>query len=150
MAVHTGVADRRDGDYFGPALNRVARLLEVCHAGQVLLSGATRELVQDSLPRDAALKDLGYYTRMTAGLPVPSPIGAATHQSLMQATALGRYLYGDLCAGEVRSVRLARGRATGDRGEGVRVPFLSSFGEDGRGRAYVVSLRGPVYRLTRP
>jgi 3-hydroxyisobutyrate dehydrogenase-like beta-hydroxyacid dehydrogenase len=39
-----------------------------------------------------ALKDLGYYTRMTAGLPVPSPIGAATHQSLMQATALG---YGD-------------------------------------------------------
>jgi predicted ATPase/DNA-binding SARP family transcriptional activator len=59
MAVHTGVADQRGGDYFGPALNRVARLLEVCHGGQVLLSGAVRELVQDDLPRGAWLEDLG-------------------------------------------------------------------------------------------
>ena len=61
----------------------------------------------------------------------------------------GRYLYGDLCTGEVRSVRMRAGRASGDRSEGVRVPLLSSFGRDGRGRAYAASLSGPVYRLRR-
>jgi predicted ATPase/DNA-binding SARP family transcriptional activator/class 3 adenylate cyclase len=59
MALHTGVADLRDGDYFGPALQRVGRLLEVGHGGQVLLSAATRELVQDDLPPGASLLDLG-------------------------------------------------------------------------------------------
>ncbi len=60
----------------------------------------------------------------------------------------GRYLYGDLCTGEVRSVRLRAGRASGDRGERARVPLLSSFGRDGRGRTYAASLHGPVYRLS--
>jgi glucose/arabinose dehydrogenase len=59
----------------------------------------------------------------------------------------GRYLYGDLCTGELRSVRLRAGRASGDRSERVRAPLLSSFGRDGRGRTYVASLQGPVYRL---
>src|SRR3712207_1832153 len=45
MALHTGEAEERDGDYFGPALNRVARLLSAGHGGQTLLSQATRELV---------------------------------------------------------------------------------------------------------
>ena len=49
MALHTGVADERGGDYFGPPLNRVARLLDTAHGGQVLLSAATQELVRDHL-----------------------------------------------------------------------------------------------------
>src|SRR5215210_7020425 len=44
MALHTGVAEERGGDYFGPTLNRVARLLSAGHGGQILLSLATREL----------------------------------------------------------------------------------------------------------
>jgi predicted ATPase/class 3 adenylate cyclase len=59
MALHTGVADERDGDYFGSPLNRVSRLLEAGHGGQVLLSGATVELVRDALPDGVALRDLG-------------------------------------------------------------------------------------------
>jgi predicted ATPase/class 3 adenylate cyclase len=59
LALHTGTAEQRDGDYFGPALNRVARLLAVGHGGQVLLSEATQSLVQDDLPPGASLKDLG-------------------------------------------------------------------------------------------
>lgn len=39
MALHTGSASERDGDYFGPAVNRVARLLAIGHGGQVLVSG---------------------------------------------------------------------------------------------------------------
>ncbi len=58
-AVHTGTADERDGDYFGPALNRVARLLTIGHGGQVLVSGVTSDLVQETLPPGASLRDLG-------------------------------------------------------------------------------------------
>lgn len=59
----------------------------------------------------------------------------------------GRYLYGDFCAGVVRSFRVVNGKATGDSRVGFTVPSLSSFGEDAGGRVYAVSLNGPVYRL---
>src|SRR6266540_306848 len=59
MALHSGSTEVRDGDYFGPALNRAARLLAVGHGGQVLLSLATEQLVREHLPPDAALRDLG-------------------------------------------------------------------------------------------
>ena len=60
----------------------------------------------------------------------------------------GRYLYGDLCRERLFSARLRAPRATGARAERLSVPFpLVSFGEDGRGRVYAVSMRGPVFRL---
>lgn len=59
IALNTGTADERDGDYFGPALNRVARLLALAHGGQILLSNVTAALVRGSLPADAKLVDLG-------------------------------------------------------------------------------------------
>lgn len=59
MAVHTGEAIPRGADYFGQTLNRVARLLEVAHPGQILLSLATEELVRDRLPTGVALRGLG-------------------------------------------------------------------------------------------
>jgi predicted ATPase/class 3 adenylate cyclase len=59
MALHSGSAEVRDEDYFGPALNRVARLMAIGHGGQVLVSAATCALVADALPADAQLIDLG-------------------------------------------------------------------------------------------
>ena len=59
MAIHSGTADVRDGDFFGPALNRVARLLAIGHGGQVLVSGTTAGLVADDLPAGSELIDLG-------------------------------------------------------------------------------------------
>jgi predicted ATPase/class 3 adenylate cyclase len=59
MALHTGSADETDGDYFGPPVNRVARLLSAGHGGQALLSTATQELVRDALPEGTKLRDLG-------------------------------------------------------------------------------------------
>jgi predicted ATPase/class 3 adenylate cyclase len=59
MALHTGAAEERDGDYFGPPLNRVARLLSAAHGAQVLLSLSTQELVRDQLPVGTTLRDLG-------------------------------------------------------------------------------------------
>ncbi|MDX6661545.1 MAG: hypothetical protein QOJ55_2367, partial [Solirubrobacteraceae bacterium] len=65
------------------------------------------------------------------------------------AALSGRYVYADLCRGELRSAKLAPGSATGDAAiPGVaKVDQPSSFGEDARGRVYVVSLSGPVSRL---
>jgi glucose/arabinose dehydrogenase len=59
----------------------------------------------------------------------------------------GRYVYADLCEGQLRSLVPHRKRASGDRKLGLRVESPSSFGEDQRGRLYVASLEGPVYRL---
>ncbi len=59
MALHTGAAEQRDGDYFGQTLNRVARILSSAHGGQVLVSLPTEELVRDHLPPDAQLRHLG-------------------------------------------------------------------------------------------
>jgi glucose/arabinose dehydrogenase len=62
-------------------------------------------------------------------------------------SVLGRYLYGDFCVGRIRSLIPGLGRARKDRGVGVRVPMLSSFGEGNGGAVYATSLEGPVFRL---
>lgn len=64
-------------------------------------------------------------------------------------TLEGRYLYGDFCKGEIWSARLSQGSATGDgRVAGLpKFEQLSSFGQDSRGRIYLVSLAGQVSRL---
>src|SRR5262249_22615489 len=59
IALHTGAAEARGGDYFGPALNRIARLLAIGHGGQVLLSQTTPALVQEELPPHASLRPRG-------------------------------------------------------------------------------------------
>src|SRR3990172_1312097 len=61
MALHTAVAEERDGDYFGAALSRVARLRGLGYGGQVILSQATQELCREDLPRDAELRDMGHH-----------------------------------------------------------------------------------------
>lgn len=59
MALHTGECEERDGDYFGPAVNRTARLESLGHGGQVLLSRATADLIRDWLPTGTQLVNLG-------------------------------------------------------------------------------------------
>src|SRR3954452_16244118 len=59
MALHTGAATPRDGDYLAPALNRLARLLSAGAGGQILVTEATRNLMRDLLPGDIQLRDLG-------------------------------------------------------------------------------------------
>src|SRR5438477_5453664 len=85
MALHTGVTEERGQDYVGPVLNRVARLLSAGHGGQILLTQATAQLVQDDLPEGVALHDLGehrlkdlqrperIFQAVAAGLPTDFP-----------------------------------------------------------------------------
>ena len=59
LALHTGPVETRDGDYFGPTLNRTSRLLATAHGGQSLLSEATAVMVREHLLGNMALKGLG-------------------------------------------------------------------------------------------
>jgi class 3 adenylate cyclase len=72
VALHTGEAELRDGDYFGPALNRAARLRSLGRGGQILLSRATAELVADQLPEGAGLVDVG--SHLLKGLSRPENV----------------------------------------------------------------------------
>jgi predicted ATPase/class 3 adenylate cyclase len=59
MGIHTGEAEVRDGDYYGPALNRAARLMSAAHGGQIVVSHATEELLRDAKSETFTLVDLG-------------------------------------------------------------------------------------------
>lgn len=59
MALHTGDAELRLGDYYGRTVNRAARLRAIGHGGQILVSQATAELARERLPEDVLLRDLG-------------------------------------------------------------------------------------------
>jgi class 3 adenylate cyclase len=61
MALHTGEADLREGDYYGSAVNRCARLRAIAHGGQTLLSGVTAGLVGTTPPGGAELRSLGLH-----------------------------------------------------------------------------------------
>jgi predicted ATPase/class 3 adenylate cyclase len=59
MGIHTGHAEARDGDYYGTAVNKAARLMSVAHGGQIVVSLATEELLRDDGAGDCTLLDLG-------------------------------------------------------------------------------------------
>lgn len=59
MGLHTGESQEREGDYYGPTLNRAARIMATGFGGQILLSSITANLSQKTLPADATLLDLG-------------------------------------------------------------------------------------------
>jgi predicted ATPase/class 3 adenylate cyclase/tetratricopeptide (TPR) repeat protein len=69
IAIHSGSASERGGDYFGPTVNRVARLLAIAHGGQILLSGTATELIRERQPEGSTLLDLGDHVLKDLGRP---------------------------------------------------------------------------------
>lgn len=112
-----------------------------------------------------AFEGFSRYRGENSGTPDPGgttkPIFAYPHSRGGSCTIIGgyvvrdrrlpslykRYVYADLCEGELRRLDPGLRRARGDRKIGLSVSTPSSFGEDAFGRLYVVSLEGPVYRL---
>jgi hypothetical protein len=81
IGVHTGEVQLRDqGKYMGPTINRAARLRELGHGGQTLLSGTTRDLVIRSLPQYASLIDLGHHA--LRDLASPERVAQLSHRHL--------------------------------------------------------------------
>jgi predicted ATPase/class 3 adenylate cyclase/DNA-binding CsgD family transcriptional regulator len=84
IGVHTGEIKLRDeGNYAGPTINRTARLRDLGHGGQTLLSGATEAMVLDALPSDAWLSDLG--THPLRDLPRPERVMQLCHPDVVNA-----------------------------------------------------------------
>jgi glucose/arabinose dehydrogenase len=112
-----------------------------------------------------ALEGFSNYTDENSGTPNPGdtvkPIFAYPHSRDGSCSIIGgyvvrdprlpglrgRYVYADLCEGQLRSLVPHLKRASGDRKLGLQVSSPSSFGEDQQHRLYVTSLEGPVYRL---
>jgi predicted ATPase/class 3 adenylate cyclase len=83
MALHTGEAELREGDYYGPVVNHCARLRAVGHGGQILLSQTTAALVSDDrsrLPAGVSLRELGVHR--LKDLQRPEPILQLAHPDL--------------------------------------------------------------------
>jgi predicted ATPase/class 3 adenylate cyclase/DNA-binding CsgD family transcriptional regulator len=81
IGVHTGQVQLRDeSNYAGPTINRTARLRDLAHGGQTVLSGATEQLVVDWLPADAWLADLG--THQLRDLPRPERVVQLCHPDI--------------------------------------------------------------------
>jgi len=81
IGIHTGEVRLRDeGNYIGPTINRTARLRDLAHGGQTVLSGATELMVVDQLPPDVTLTDLG--THPLRDLPRPERVVQLCHPDL--------------------------------------------------------------------
>jgi predicted ATPase/class 3 adenylate cyclase/DNA-binding CsgD family transcriptional regulator len=84
IGVHTGEVRLRDpkdpSNYIGPTINRTARLRDLAHGSQTVLSGTTEDLVVDQLPADSWLTDLG--THPLRDLPRPERVVQLCHPDL--------------------------------------------------------------------
>lgn len=106
MAIHAGTTIERDADYFGPTVNRVARLLAIGHGGQILVSSVAQALMADTLAADAQLLDLGEHALkdiraaervfqlsaagMPAFPPLRTPMGTASNLPFSTTSFIGR------------------------------------------------------------
>jgi predicted ATPase/class 3 adenylate cyclase/DNA-binding CsgD family transcriptional regulator len=81
IGIHTGEVQLRDeGNYIGPTINRTARIRDLAHGGQTVLSGTTEDLVVDVLPTDVWLTDLGRHE--LRGVPRPERVVQLCHPDL--------------------------------------------------------------------
>lgn len=144
-----GQDEREEVDYApAPALGKDANYGWNCREG--FIPGPATDVECGSGP----------YTEPIFDYPHDDPLGEISHRCAIiggyvargpgYGDAYGRYLYGDNCGGEIRSLLPALPFASGDRSEGIAVESLDSFGEDSCGRLYAVSRFGPVYRIVGP
>ncbi|MBW0018026.1 MAG: LuxR family transcriptional regulator [Mycobacterium sp.] len=84
IGLHTGEVRLRDPkdptNYIGPTINRTARIRDLAHGGQTVLSGTTEDLVIDQLPADTWLTDLGSHA--LRDLPRPERVAQVCHPDL--------------------------------------------------------------------
>ncbi|HEY1883386.1 MAG TPA: adenylate/guanylate cyclase domain-containing protein, partial [Candidatus Cybelea sp.] len=72
MGIHTAVCAEVDGDYYGPPVNRVARLMSTAYGGQILVSEAAAGLLRDALPAAVTLRNIGLIRLKGLNRPEPA------------------------------------------------------------------------------
>jgi predicted ATPase/class 3 adenylate cyclase len=137
MGLHSGEPDRHEDGYVGMDVHRAARIAAAAHGGQVVLSDATRHLVESQLAADVSLRDLGWhrlkdieaperiYQLVIAGLPERFPplksLGAQSRLPVPMTPLVGR-------DGDLEQVRASLTRP------GVRLVTLTGTGGVGKTR----------------
>jgi len=117
VGVHTGEVQLRDeGNYMGPTINRTARLRDLAHGGQTVLSGVTYEMVAERLPDGVWVRELG--THALRDLPRPERVVQLCHPDLCRAGA------------SVACLRQTRRQLTGATRGGGESALLSSSRKD--------------------
>ena len=142
-----GQGEREEVDY-APALGPGANYGWNCREG--FIEGPADDEGCDTAPADAFTEPIFDYPHddpEDGGAHGCAIIGGYVARGPGLGDLYGRYLYGDLCVGQIRSIAPALPLAFGDRSEGLHVEDLNSFGEDSCGRLYAVSGDGPVYRI---
>ena len=144
--IHTGEAERRDADYFGPSVNLAARVRAQADGGEILLSSVTSELVAAHLPEGCSLVDLGPHR--LKGLGTPERIHALAGPGVRTPPSATECPYRGLLAFEAddRALLLRpRGGRRGARSAGSRpARLLAVVGASGSGKSSVLraGLRG--------
>jgi predicted ATPase/class 3 adenylate cyclase/uncharacterized protein HemY len=127
IGLHSGEAELRDGDYFGAALNRTARIMSVAYGEQVLLSSTTAQSVGTDLPGDVTLREMGEHRLK----------GLLNPERLLQLVASGlRADFPPLASQTGHSLPAERDAFVG------RLDALAELGRRLRGDARLVSVLG--------
>jgi WD40 repeat protein/class 3 adenylate cyclase len=139
MAVHTGEADHRGTDYFGPTLSIAARVRGLADGGQIFLSGATATLVAGSLPADARLVELGLHR--LRGVQEPVPVFALAAPGVDAPRPATECPYQGLLAFDVDDAPRFFGRSGVVRDLAARVRstgFVALVGSSGSGKSSIL------------
>lgn len=145
--------DRETGDlYVGDVGEFVRESIEHVPAGRVqganfgwpCFEGTLARPVYPAALCPGAVPPLYEYAREGGNCSVIG--GIVVHDPRLPALA-GRYIYSDLCLGELLTLTVRKGKLAGRSSLHLYRPTVTSFGEDARRRVYVATLRGPVYRL---
>jgi class 3 adenylate cyclase len=138
MAIHTGETHQRWGDYYGPPVNRAARLRSVATGGRVLLSASTADCVRAQLPAGCQLVDLGVF--VLKDLERPERIFGVRHPALPEVLSPRHSVLGPDLVGrrqELATLRELLGEA--ERSQ-TRIAIIR--GEGGIGKTRLVEVVG--------
>jgi class 3 adenylate cyclase len=138
MAIHTGKTHQRWGDYYGPPVNRAARLRGLATGGRVLLSASTAEGVRAQLPAGCQLVDLGVF--VLKDLERPERIFGVRHPALPEVLSPRHSVLGPDLVGrrrELATLRALLGEA--DRSQ-TRIAIIR--GEGGIGKTRLAEVVG--------
>jgi predicted ATPase/class 3 adenylate cyclase len=136
MGLHVGQADHRAGDFFGPTVNRTARIMAAGHGGQILLSASAGALAEERLPAGASLSDLGEHRLKDLGRPehifqLVHPDLASSFPPLVEVRPVGADLPARAAGLVGRQTELQQIR---DRLEDGSVRLLTLIGPGGTGK----------------
>ena len=120
----------------------------------MLLNGGSLDGARLLSPKTIELMTRSHTSELTPPLHVYnhddgcSVTGGYVYRGKAVRSAVGRYFFGDYCSNRVWSLKVVDGKATDVVRESFDVPAISSFGEDAGGELYLLSLNGPVYKLS--